>query len=141
MTMRISDNLAIAMVEAAKDMIDTGVITSYLRVYSGTKPTIVNEGITTQVLLLEYPLPEPSFAGTVMDGPRARALGEFIGDVAPGLANDTATWFRITGGTGAPAMDGDVTITGGGGDAELTTTAITIGMNVTVTAAQITHDI
>jgi hypothetical protein len=55
-----------------------------------------------------------------------------------GVAAANAGWFRMFDNSGDAIMDGTVTVTGGGGDLELNTIAISIGLTVEVTAGTVT---
>jgi hypothetical protein len=55
-----------------------------------------------------------------------------------GLAAANAGWFRMFDNSGDAVMDGTVTVSAGGGDLELNTVAISVGLTVEITAGTVT---
>lgn len=55
-----------------------------------------------------------------------------------GVAAANAGWFRMLDNSGDTILDGSVTVTGGGGDLELNTIAISIGLTVEITSGTLT---
>jgi hypothetical protein len=53
----------------------------------------------------------------------------------------TAGWFRVLDSDNNALIDGTVTATGGGGDLTLATTAVTSGLDVSITALTLTQPI
>lgn len=96
-----------------------------LQIYDGTRPATGGAATTK---LAEFTLGTP-FAGAAS----AAALSPTLPSNVSGLAAGTATWFRITTSGGTQVIDGSVTATGGGGDLQLNTTTISVGVTVQVT--------
>ena len=104
-----------------------------LRIYDGVRPAT---GGAATTLLAELTCGTP-FAGAASAGVlTANAITQDSG----ADANGTATWFRIVKSDGTThVMDGDATATGGGGQLELTTTAIVATQPVSVSSFTITR--
>ena len=56
---------------------------------------------------------------------------------SPADATGTATWARIVDSAGNAVVDASVTATGGGGDIQINSTAISIGQKVSCSSAAI----
>ena len=54
--------------------------------------------------------------------------------VGGGKITGTAGWFRVTDSNGAGVYDGSVSATGGGGDLQLSSTALATGISVDITS-------
>jgi hypothetical protein len=83
------------------------------------------------VLLVDFTLGDPSFAPATMVGTVASANANAVAPV-DGLANGTATWFRIFDSNDVAIFDGSVTDQTGNGDLKLATTTIVADVPVTV---------
>lgn len=131
MSLKIIAALAIVLCDAAVDAIDAGAGVSHVKIYDGTQATNPATAITSQVLLVDFALPDPCFgnAGAVSGG--ALATANSITAVTAS-ATGTATWFRVIDGNGAAVFDGTVTATGGGGDMTMTSTSIVSGVDTSV---------
>lgn len=105
-----------------KDAIDDGGAAGTISIYSGTIPASVETAITTQVLLgtLTFAFP----CGTITSGELTMAA---ITQDSAADATGTAAWARVFDSTGAPVMDLNVTVTGGGGALTMNTTSIVVG--------------
>lgn len=102
-----------------------------LRIYDGTRPAT---GGTATTKLAEFTLGTP-FSGAAA----AAVLSPTLPANTTGLAAGTATWGRIVKSDGTTHVaDFSVTATGGGGDCQLNTTTISIGVTVSITAFTIT---
>ena len=102
-----------------------------LRVYDGTRPAT---GGAATVKLAEFTLGTP-FAPAAAAG----VLSPTLPSSTTGLAASTASWFRVVTSGGTQVIDGSVTATGGGGDLQLNTTTISIGLTINVTSWSITR--
>lgn len=122
-----------AMVDAVVALIDADAGAGTVKIYDGTRPTNANTAVTTQTLLATVDLATTSF-GASSSGTATATDPASVNAVASG----TATWFRCADNTGDVVFDGDVTATGGGGTMTLSTTAITSGSPVDITAFTIT---
>lgn len=131
-------NLSVATRNAMADIVvarldlDAGPASIALR--TGASPGADNAA--TGTLLATLAFNDPSFA--------AAALGVATMDNTPvlsavGVAAGTAGYFRMTDNSGDVVMDGTITATGGGGDLELNTTTISVGLAVEITAGTITQ--
>ena len=132
MVARISTESAIAVVDAMVGTIDEGAGTNgKLQIYSGTRPTLIADAITSQVLLVEYNLPNPAFKPAAASAIGATAANNNITTV-DALATGEAAWFRVLDTDGNPRLDGTVTIVSGDGDLKISSTAITQDVKVAV---------
>lgn len=123
-------NAAAAAIAA---LVDAGPGPGVIQIRTGTQPT-TGDDAATGTLLATVTLADPSFgaasAGTVtLQGTSLSTTG---------VAAGTAGWFRVLDSTGATVLDGSVTATGGGGQLELSTTTISIGLTVQVTSGSLT---
>lgn len=101
-----------------------------LRIYSGTQPAT---GGTATTLLAEFTLGTP-FA----PGASAAVLSPTLPSATTGAATGTATWFRVVKSDGTThVLDGTAGTTGT--DMILSTTSITSGGAVSVTAWTVTR--
>lgn len=135
MSWTLSNAVRSAMADAFKAKIDAGSGPGKLLVYSEPRPAGPDTAVTTQTKLLEFTLADPSFS-SASDG--VITLDADPDLEATGLANGTATWARIVDGDGNAIADCKVTVTGGGGDLILSTTSITIGLEVSITSGTVT---
>ncbi len=109
-----------------------------LRIYSGTRPANPDTA-PSGTLLAEFQLNDPA-AGAPSGGV---ASLDVTGMTTSGVGNGQASWFRMLGpaqaaGNGLGVIDGDVSVTGGGGDLTLNTTTISIGLTLHITGGSIT---
>jgi hypothetical protein len=101
-----------------------------LAIYDGTRPAT---GGTATNKLAEFTMGSP-FAAAASGGVLSPTLPANV----TALLTGTATWYRITTSAAAFVMDGSVSATGGGGDLQLNSTAISSGATVSITAHTIT---
>lgn len=123
--------------------VDAGVGAGLMRIYDATGgiPSDADVAISTQVLLAEITLNDPSFAAAADSNPDA----DLVLDVTPipedssANATGTAAFARLVTSAGATVVQfDDVTVTGGGGEVEINSVAIQAGAAVQVTAGTIT---
>jgi hypothetical protein len=138
MPVRISTAARNANVDAAKTLVDAGTGAGKLRIYTGSQPA-GPDSAPTGTLLLEVTLNDPSF-GTTANG--SATAGQSPALQGTGLAAGTAGWFRIVdstqaAGSGLGVIDGDVTATGSGGNCQLNTTTVSVGLAVSITSLTI----
>lgn len=112
-------------------LIDAGTA-GFLRIYDGTRPANADTAVSGQTLLAELTMSATSFPAASGGSMTANA----ITDDSSANANGTASWFRITDSAGNAVVDGDVGTSGS--DLNLNTTAITAGVQVSVTSLVIT---
>ena len=134
MALTISNDLAAAQIEALSTAADAGTGPAKIIIYSGSRPASPDTAIGAQVALVTFPMGDPAFgaAGTVTGGQRITAAA--VAD-ATAAATGTAAWFRLLDSDDTAISDGTVTVTGGGGDCELSAVAITSGGDVQLTSA------
>lgn len=102
-----------------------------LSIYGGTRlasPDVAPGGAP----LLTVPLPVLAFNSSSR---QITIAGQWFGTV--GNAG-TATWFRLADNDGGYLIDGDVTVTGGGGDMTLSSVAFAFGAVIQVTSFTVT---
>jgi len=117
---------------AIVDLIDQGSSNpnGYLEIRSGTKPANPQTGVGATVLLATINFSLPAF-GNFSNGV---SLANTISDDTN--VNDTgvATWFRIYNRDNVAIIDGDITVTGGGGDIEFDNVNFITGGVVVITS-------
>lgn len=132
MAVKISTAAAIAACNALSDQPDVGAgPNGTLVIYEGTRPANADTAIGAQKVLVTFELANPSFGAAADAGTTANASAEPIAAVAAS-ATGTAQFFRIFNTDGDPVFDGTVTAVGGGGDMEISSTAVVSGIDVTV---------
>ncbi|MEU5549207.1 hypothetical protein ABZ738_05510 [Micromonospora sp. NPDC047793] len=132
MATRISTAARSAAADAIAGLLDAGSGAGTIKVYSGSQPATANDA-ESGTLLVEFELADPAF-GAASSGVASLAGTPLS---AVGAAAGTAGWFRAEDSTGANVLDGSVTATGGGGDLELSTTTVSIGLTVELTSGTV----
>lgn len=133
MATRLSTASRNAATNGVVDLLDAGSGAGTLDIRSGTQPAAATD-TATGTLLCTVTLADPAF-GTSSSGTATMAGVPVSGT---GLAAGTAGWARVKDSDGNVAFDGSVTGTGGGGQIELATTTISIGLTVQVTSCTVT---
>lgn len=123
-----------AAADAAVDRADAGAGPGTIDVRTGAQPASANDA-PTGTLLLTYTLTDPAFAGAVAG---VKTLDADPDLTAEGVADGTAGWFRVEDSDGNTVFDGSVTVTGGGGDLQLNTVTVSVGLDVLITAGTMT---
>lgn len=121
-----------ALAQQVQVLLDAGAGAATLKIYSGTQPATPNDAITG-TLLATVTLGDPSF-GAAASGTITGADPAAVTAVATGAA----THFRAADSTGAAVLDGDVTATGGGGALQISSTSLSPGVTVDITALSFT---
>lgn len=134
MAINLSTAAQNAIVNAITALMDADVGAASIQLRTGASPGANNAA--TGTLLATLAFNDPSFAAAI--------LGVATMDNTPvlsttGVAAGTAGYFRITDNSGDVIMDGTITVTGGGGDLEMNTTTISVGLTVEITAGTITE--
>lgn len=134
MATRISTAARNAACNAVVDLVDAGSAAGEIEVRTGTQPATPNDAATGD-LLLTFTLNDAAFGNA--------ATGVATLDVDPALtatgADDgTAGWFRLLDSDANAILDGSVTGEGGGGQLELSTTTVSVGLEVTITSGTVT---
>lgn len=117
------------MISALAALMNGGTI----QIRSGSRPASANDAATGS-LLATVVLENPAFGS-----PSSGAVSLADPDAVTGAAAGTATWFRALDSSAAPVMDGAVSATGGGGDLQLATTSISVGLSVDITGGTLTQ--
>lgn len=101
--------------DAIVSLLDEGsaAVNGYIEIRSGTKPASPQTA-ATGTLLSTLQLANPAFPAFA----NGSAAANTIADDSNIAASGAASWFRMYDRDGTAVMDGDVTITGGGGDIE-----------------------
>lgn len=132
MTLRVSNAARSAAADAIRLLVDAGTGAGKLRIYNGTQPTGPDTAVSSQTLLAEFTLADPSFGAasngvtTLQGTPRTTT----------GLAAGTASWFRVLDSNNVAILDGAVGTSGA--DLNLNTTTISVGVNVEITSGAVT---
>ena len=128
MSIRLSTAARNAAADAVVDLIDAGAGAGTIKIYTGAQPATGNdEGSGT--LLATVAFADPAFGAastgvaTATDPAAVTASG-----------TGTAASFVVEDSTGANVFNGTVTATGGGGDLQLSSTALAAGITVDVTS-------
>ncbi|MBI4695589.1 MAG: hypothetical protein HY749_16350 [Gammaproteobacteria bacterium] len=122
-------------------LLDAGLLplfdNGFLDIYSGTIPTDANQSEGAGTLLASVVLPASALAAAASGGSVSKDSGAWTEPDAN--AGGTAAWFRLydsahtTGAsTTAVRVDGEVTLSGGGGDLILTTLTIALHDSLTI---------
>jgi hypothetical protein len=135
MVNRLSYAAAGAALNAINALFNVGTGNALLRMYSGARPASVETAVSTQVLLAEFILPNPLFPAATGVLSTAQANAAAIAAVN-GLANGTATWFRVLDRNGLAVMDGDITEYPGTGALQVPTAAVASGKPVIINGWQ-----
>jgi hypothetical protein len=120
-----------AACDAVANRVNAGGGAGTVQIRTGSRPATAND-TATGTLLAAVTLVNPAF-GAAASGVAALADPPAVSGVADG----TATWFRMLNSTPATVLDGSVTATGGGGDLTLNTTTISTGLSVDITGGSI----
>ena len=136
----ITNARAIALLNALVDDVDTSGA-GELRIYGGTPPADADAaeesaGNTLAVITLN----DPAFGDASDDNHGATVDLDTTGGLSDTSANNsgTANHCRIYNGGGTCVLQGDCTVTGGGGFLQLDSVSITAGQTVNLTGMTLT---
>lgn len=132
MAIRLATAARNAAVDAVVDLIDAGAGAGTLKIYSGVQPATGNDEGTG--LLATVTFADPAFGAAATGTASATDPAAVTGSAA-----GTAQSFVIEDSTGANVFNGTVTATGGGGDLQLSTTTISVGVTVDITSLTYTQ--
>lgn len=132
MAIRLHTTARNASTNAIVGLLDAGSGAGTLKIYSGTQPAAATDA-ATGTLLATVVCGDPAF-GASATGTATGADPVSVNASATG----TAGWFRAADSTGATVFDGAVTATGAGGDMQLSSTSLTSGSAVDITALSYT---
>lgn len=132
MTTIISSALRTSIADRVTALVDAGVAAGTLKIYTGAQPAGPGTA-PTGTLLVTFTLTDPAFAAAV--------AGVADLDADPDLSaiagnTGTAGWFRIADSDGNGVLDGAVATSGS--QLNLSSTSITSGGTVTITAGTVT---
>ena len=130
---RISNAVAIVMLDALVDALDTGAGTATIEIRTGSAPTNVIDA-RTGTLLGTLNLSNPAFNGATDANPNATVSAAAITDDSSADAAGTAGYYTAYDRNGLAVMQGDITGTGGGGAMELDNTNIAIGQVISISS-------
>lgn len=115
---------------------DLGAAGGTIKVYSGTRPANANTAPGGgNTLLLTFTLATTGFAAP--SGGTMNVAGLPL--TATGVAAGTAAWWRGADSDGNTVLDGSCGVDGSGEDIELSTTTISVGLNVNLTTGTFTQ--
>lgn len=123
-----------AAASAAADAVVVLLNSGFLRIYDGAQPATADTAITTQVLLAELTFGNPAFGAAANGVATANAL---TSDPAAN-ATGTAAWFRCLRSNGTTAVV-DGTVGTSGADLNVSTVAVSAGVEVSVTSLTYTQ--
>lgn len=132
MATRISTAARNAGVGAVVGLLNAGSGPGYIQIRVGTQPATGQDAATGAVLATVV-LADPSFGSPVAGVATADPIA-----VVSGTGTGTAGWFRAFDSDDNPVIDGAITVSGGGGDMQLNTTSISIGVDFAVTSWTVT---
>jgi hypothetical protein len=112
-------------------LFDAGSGSGYIEIRTGVGPASA-ESAATGTVLATVVLDDPAFDTAGTTGAGIAVAGPI--PVVQGVANGDAGWFRAYDSAGNEIEDGTCSVAGGGGELELNTVTISIGVDVAVTA-------
>lgn len=136
MSLTLSNAVRSAMADAGVDLLDAGSGAGKIRIYTASRPAGPDTAIGAQTLLAEFTLADPSF-GAAANGVKTLDATPVL--ATTGLAAGTAAWFRALDSNNVARIDGKVTATGGGGDLEINTTTVSVGLDLEITSGTVTQ--
>lgn len=131
---RIATSTRNSMLDRITAALDAGSGAGKVRIYDGSQPANANTAITSQVLLAELTLSDPSAASAASG---VLTLSTITQDSSAN-ATGTATWARVVDSDNNAVFDCDVSNNAGNGSLKLNTTSIVSGGPVAVTSFTIT---
>ena len=127
----MSVRLANATVNGQADDLARRLDNGFVRIYDGTIPTNADTAVGAQVLLAELRANATSAPAAVAGVLTFNAVTSDSSNNATG----TAAWYRALSSNGTTVvMDGTVTATGGGGDMQINSVAISSGAQTDITS-------
>jgi hypothetical protein len=134
MATRIPTAAQNAAANAVGDRADGGAGPGTIDVFTGAQPATANDAETGD-LLLTFTLSDPAWSAAVAG---VKTLDVTPVPAAVGADDGVAGWARMKDSTGATVIDGAVTATGGGGQFTLSTTTVSVGLDVEITSGTLT---
>jgi len=133
MATKISTTARNAACDAIVDLFDADAGPGTIKIYTGAQPADPQTA-PSGTLLATFTCADPAFGNSATG--TATLAGTPL--ATTGLAAGTAGWWRGADQSGDAVMDGSVTATGGGGQIELNTTTISVGVAVEITSGTVT---
>lgn len=133
MVLRLANSARSAAADAAVNLLDAGVAAATLKIYTGAQPATPATA-ASGTLLATVTLIDPA-ASAASNG--VKTITDSVS--VTGAAAGTAGWFRAADSAGVAVFDGAVTATGGGGELELSTTTISVGVTIDLGALTYTQ--
>lgn len=138
MTFRLPDASQQAAADAVVDRLDAGSGAGILRFWSGSAPADADTA-ATGTLLLEVTLSDPAYGAANSSGTAALSGTPSGTGTAAASTGTDAGYCRGVDSDGNTVFQGDVTVTGGGGDVTLDNINIAEGQTVTLTSLPYTQ--
>lgn len=132
MAIRITTARQNALCDALVGAINTGGAGT-VEIRTGTQPASANNADSGTVLAT-FTLAATAF-GSASSG---TASLQSLPRTTTGVAAGTAGHARVKNGSGTTIFDGSVSATGGGGDFQMSTTTVSVGLDLELTAGSIT---
>lgn len=134
MAVKLATATVNAKANAAVDLLDGGTGAGTIKIYTGAQPATANDAASGS-LLCTFALADPAF------GAAANGVATLLGVplTTTGAAAGTAGWFRAADSADGSVFDGSVTASGGGGQVQLNTTTISVGVDVEITGGTYTQ--
>lgn len=133
MVLRLANSARSAAADGVVDLLDAGSGAATLKIYTGAQPATPATA-ASGTLLATVTLIDPA-AGAASNG--VATITDSVS--VTGVAAGTAGWFRAADSAAAVVFDGAVTATGGGGELELSTTTISVGVTIDLGALTYTQ--
>lgn len=135
---KISVLCAQNMADELTALLDVETTAASVKIYSGAGPADLSV-TATGTLLATLTMSVTSFAAAIDGTPGGDIVANAIADETSAVAG-TAGYFRLQDSAATPIehFQGDITATGGGGDLELNSVAISAGATVSISAMTLT---
>lgn len=130
---RIHKDAAIAACDAIVDLLDAGAGAAVVKIFTGSAPTDC-QAADSGTLLAELTCSDPAFGAAADINPGARATANAITGDSTANATGTAGYFRAYDSDLKCIIQGTITATGGGGDLEMNSIAISAGVQVDISS-------
>lgn len=117
--------------------VDAGAAAPTIELYDGPQPATPDDDTTGSTLVATFTLADPSAFGTpvaVAGGVEAEAITIDPVQAVASAADANSLFFRLKDGDGVALIDGDVTLSGGGGMLEIDADGIVAGITIKVTS-------
>jgi hypothetical protein len=137
MTQKLSNAARSAAADAVLALLDAGAAGGTIKVYTGSQPAGPDTAVGAQVLLATFTMDATRAYAAAANGVAAMDATPTL--TATGLAAGTAAWYRMADSNGVAVIDGAVTATGGGGEMQLNTTTVSVGLALELTAGTYTQ--